>query len=60
MTSTDGDTRFVNLMTPARFGRLDVTTTVNPAAKSNRFVDVCGADIATVMRTHNQSYFLIH
>ena len=28
MTSTDGDTRFVNLMTPARFGRLELRNRV--------------------------------
>ena len=28
MTSTDGDARFVNLMTPARFGRIELRNRV--------------------------------
>ncbi|MGB0500638.1 MAG: alkene reductase, partial [Acidimicrobiales bacterium] len=47
MTSTDGDTRFVNLMTPARFGRLELRNRVvmAPMTRSRATPDGAVTDI---------------
>ena len=47
MTTTDGDTRFVNLMTPARFGRIELRNRVvmAPMTRSRATPDGAVTDI---------------